>query len=75
MQTKTEEHDFSVYIRQYLGGFIENLVGRKIFLKIRTRIKVSKKVRRILLDIYRINRVWQKIIGAGFYFFDMLSVL
>ena len=55
IQAKSEEHDFSVYIRQYLGGFIENLVGRKIFLKIRTKINISNSARRILLDIYKIN--------------------
>lgn len=55
IQAREETEDFSVYLRQYLGGFIENLVGRKVFIKIRTKIDIPLNIKQSLADIYRVN--------------------
>jgi hypothetical protein len=47
------QENVNIYLRQYLGGFIENLVNTKVYLKVRSRMefdsKKKKKISSILL--------------------------
>jgi len=73
-KSKLTHHDYLLYLRQIMGGFLESLCQKKIFLKISTKLRIKMKIRRVLLFLYKKHRNYQNSIGRGFFFNEMLFV-
>jgi hypothetical protein len=57
-----------------MGGFLETLTQKKIFLKIGTKLRIKKKIKHSLFFLYKKHRNYQNSIGRGFFFNEMLFV-
>lgn len=66
--------DYLLYLRQMMGGFLESLCQKKIFLKISTKLRIKGKIKKGLLFLYKKHRNYQNSIGRGFFFNEMLFV-
>jgi hypothetical protein len=63
------------FIRQYFGGFLEAFLKAKVFLKLQPFIVFSKEVMQLLTMFLFKYKIFQKIIGIGFFFDEMLFLL
>jgi hypothetical protein len=73
-KSKLNHYDYLLYLRQIIGGFLESLTQKKIFLKISTKLRIRKKIKNLLFFIYKKHRNYQNSIGRGFFFNEMLFV-
>lgn len=73
-KTKLTHYDYLLYLRQIIGGFLESITQKKIFLKITTKLRIRKKIKKALFFLYKRHRNYQNSIGRGFFFNEMLFV-
>ena len=73
-KTKLTHYDYLLYLRQIIGGFLESITQKKIFLKITTKLRIRKKIKKALFFLYKKHRNYQNSIGRGFFFNEMLFV-
>jgi len=73
-KSRLTHYDYLIYLRQIMGGFLETLTQKKIFLKIGTKLRIKKKIKHSLFFLYKKHRNYQNSIGRGFFFNEMLFV-
>jgi len=73
-KSRLNHYDYLLYLRQIMGGFLESLTQKKIFLKINTKLRIKKKIKYSLFFLYKKHRNYQNSIGRGFFFNEMLFV-
>lgn len=73
-KSRLTHYDYLLYLRQIMGGFFEAFCQKRIFFKISTKLKITSKIKKGLLFLYKKHRNYQNSIGRGFFFNEMLFV-
>jgi len=64
-----------IFIRQYLGGFLENFFQSKVFLKIVPYLDFPHSIATVIRTFVHEYRLQQRAIGAGFFLDEMVTLL
>lgn len=72
---KAAESNISVFLRQYLGGFLESFFQSKVFIRIIPYLDFPILVSTALKLFTFEYKTYQRSIGAGFFLDEMVSLL
>jgi hypothetical protein len=65
---------YSIFLRQYLGGFFESLTDRKIFIKIKPHLSIPRNIEKFISLLAEEFRPLKAVMGKNFYIKEMMLV-